>query len=98
PSTRDGFQAAGIKNLADKLAELAPTPLAYLDWFKVLCEQGALDTQRREKGIERYVRAEYASTPFAVIQSVARAFPSPEHELDREALKNACGGSDADLA
>ncbi len=98
PSTREGFKGAGIKNLADKLAGLAPTPLAYLDWFKVLCEQDAFDAPRREKAIERYVRAEYASTPFPVIQAVARAFASPEQELDRDALKVACGGSDTDVA
>jgi AAA ATPase domain len=95
---REEWLRPEVKNLADKLAHLAPTPLAYLDWFKTLCEQNAFDTPRRSKAIEHYVRAEYASTPFEVIARVARAFPSPEHELDRAALLEACGDSEPDLA
>lgn len=87
-----------VKSLADKLAHVAATPLAYLEWFKALCEQKAFDTPRRRQAIEHYVRAEYASTPFQVIESVARAFPSPEHELDRAALLKACSDSETDLA
>lgn len=98
PSTREGFKGVETKNLADKLAHLAPTPLAYLDWFKVLCEQDAFDQPRREKAIERYVRAEYASTPFEVIQRVAHAYPAPDRELDEAALLEACGSSKGDLA
>ena len=97
-TVQEGFKRPEIQGLAQKLSGLAPTPLAYLEWFKSFSEQEAVDKLRREKARERYVRAEYASTPFEVIQRVAHAFQSPGQEIDRAALLKACGDSEADMA
>lgn len=97
-SVQQGFKRTEVEALAHKLAQIEPTPLAYIEWFKALCEQEAFDRQRRTKAIEHYVRAEYASTPFDVLRRVACAFPTADSELDRAALLEACNGSEADFA
>jgi hypothetical protein len=99
PEDVRGFFARGeVQTLAHLLAGSAPTPLAYIEWFKVLAEQDAFDAQRRRKVIEQFVRAEYAGVPFEILEKVARSFPTPQHEVDRAVLLNACGNSESELA
>ncbi|MCC6558534.1 MAG: ATP-binding protein [Polyangiaceae bacterium] len=95
---RQAFDGGEVSGLADRLSHAAPTPLAYIEWFKALCEQDAFDSARREKAIQRFVTAEYAGVPFDVLKGVVRAFPAPDHEIDRKVLLDACGGSETELA
>lgn len=96
-SVVEDWERPEVQGLAHWLSPHAPTALAYLEWFKALCEQDAFDAPRRREAIEHYVRAEHAGTPFEVLAAVARAFPAPGREIDKAALLKACQGSEADL-
>jgi len=95
---REEYERADVKRLANRLAFAAPTPLAYIEWFKVLCEQDAFESSSQDKAIRRFVTAEYAGVPFDVLKSVVRAFPAPGEEIDVKALLDACGGRESELA
>lgn len=87
-----------IKSLYHKLADIAATPLSYLDWVKALAEQEAFDKDLRTKAVRQYVRAEHATVPFDVIESIARVYDAVDHEIDKATLLEACRGSESDVA
>ncbi len=97
PAIQAACQQPDVKGVMDKLAGMNLTPLAYLEWFKFLCQQEAFDKPRRIKAFESFVRAAYAGIPVDVIESVVRAFPKADREIDRAVLLAACGG-EADMA
>jgi len=95
---QEQFEKAEVQGLLNMVTRSAPTPLACIEWFKMLCEEDAFDKQRRKKAIEAFVKAEYAGVPLDVLQRVVWAFPSPHDEIDRAALLSACKESESDLS
>lgn len=89
-------QAVGdLKAIVVKVANRAPTPLAFLTWFKALFEAGALSEEKLEAGVTEFLERSYATIPAGVWQRVVAAFAHPDDVISREALLNACDGNEA---
>jgi hypothetical protein len=99
---RDEIKAAmrdgGCKEMLKELAEVAPTPLAYLTWVKFLFEEGMLSSEGIEPGLVRYLEAFYSNLSAETLRCVAKAFKDLERPITRAALLDACEGNEAVLA
>lgn len=93
------FQAeAGMKVMAHWLADWAPTPLAYLQWFQNLAEREAWSAGARKAAIREVVRSEYANVSFELIERVVALFNKADSEVESQKVLAACERSDADFA
>jgi hypothetical protein len=81
-----------------KIAAFAPTPLAFLRWFKFLFEADALSERGLAKGVTNFLETYYSALPVDVWRLVCDAFDKPETPIDRARLLTACGGNEAQLA
>lgn len=81
-----------------ELAEVAPTPLAFLTWLKFLFEEGMLTPEGIAPGLSRYLQAYYSNLPESTLRKVAKAFEEPDQPIARAALLDACDGNEALLA
>jgi len=97
PEIKKAADTPNAKKLLARLAKAAPTPLAFLIWFKVLFEAGALSEEKLEAGVTSFLETYYATLPASVMRSVIKAFQPPEIAIDREALLGACGKNEAAL-
>ncbi|MDO9015563.1 MAG: hypothetical protein Q8S73_17220 [Deltaproteobacteria bacterium] len=91
-------EEAGLKVGMHWLADRAPTPLAYLQWFQNLAERDAWGTEARKKAVREVIRSEYANVPYELVERVVRLYTSSDSEVDREKILAACEKNDADFA
>ena len=95
PEVKRAVEDPIVKATLAKVAALAPTPLAFLTWFKALFEAGALSMEKLDAGVTELLETAYATIPADVWRSVVTAFAKPGDDITREAVLNACGGNDA---
>jgi Cdc6-like AAA superfamily ATPase len=81
--------------VAERLAGVAPTPLAFLRWVKFLFEEGMLHHDRLEEGFGFYLETQYANIEQSALQAVVQALPTPTSPIEKSAVLAACGGSQA---
>jgi len=86
-----------VKKVIENLAKAAPTPLAFLVWFKVLFEAEALLEEKLQDGVTNFLETFYSALPASVVRDVIAAFPGPQIALERDALLAACGKNEAAL-
>lgn len=89
---------ATVKAALHDLAEMAPTPLAFLAWFKVMFEEEALSADGLAEGASRFLETYYSTVPESVWRDIARVFDPPSNHVSREVLLGACGGNEALLS
>jgi hypothetical protein len=89
---------SGVRAGMHWLADRAPTPLAYLQWFQNLAERDAWDAEARKKAVREVIRSEYANVAYELIERVVSLFTVADSEVDREKLFVACEKNDADFA
>lgn len=87
-------QTLPAKEVLTHLANQAPTPLAYLKWFKVFFEANTLSMDKLEEGLVHYLEVYYGTLPAHVWKSVALAFPDSHRPINRAAVLAACGGDE----
>jgi hypothetical protein len=97
PEVKSAVQDAAVKAALARIASFAPTPLAFLTWFKALFEAGALSKDKLDAGVTSFLGTYYSTLPVDVWRRVVAAFAQPESAINREALLNACGGNEAEL-
>ena len=71
-------ETPAAKETIAKIAQFAPTPLAFLTWFKVLFEDDALAVDKLDAGTTRFLEAHYSTLPVDVLRSVVAAFAKPD--------------------
>jgi hypothetical protein len=91
------FGEAALKAELQKLARVAPTPLALLQWFKFLFEEELIAPGRLNDGLDQYLETSYTSVRRETLKKVAEAFDEPTSPLPRAALLAACGNNEAVL-
>jgi Cdc6-like AAA superfamily ATPase len=89
---------SAVKATLAQLAKVAPTPLAFLMWFKAFFEAGALAEDKLDQGVESFLETSYSTVPVEVWRRIVAAFPKPESAIGRAALLAACGGNEAELS
>lgn len=92
-AVQDAMHAA--RPVVERLARIAPTPLAFLRWIKFLFEEGQLTPEGLRPGFEFYLETQYANIEPAALQAVVRALPTPTSPIETAAVLAACGGSQA---
>lgn len=92
---RMAIQAGPVKEATRRLAAIAPTPLAFLTWFKALFEEKAMSVERVAGGVTRFLETYYSTVPEQVWRKVVEAFDDPEECIDRDKLIAACDGNAA---
>lgn len=97
PEVKRAVEDPTVKATLARVAALAPTPLAYLTWFKTLFETDALSEQKLDAGVKSFLETNYATLPVEVWGNVVKTFATPETAINREALLNACNGNEAQL-
>jgi hypothetical protein len=95
PALKQKVEEATTKEATRRLATMAPTPLAFLTWFKTMFEEDALSVEGHAEGATRFLETFYSTTPEAVWKSIADAFATPDSAITREALLSACAGNEA---
>ena len=95
PEVKQKVEDATVKEAVRRLASTAPTPLAFLSWFKAMFEENALSVEAHADGCTRFLDTYYSTVPEAVWKVIADAFAAPDTYISREALLGACGGNEA---
>jgi hypothetical protein len=95
PAVKQKIEETTAKTAIRRLASTAPTPLAFLNWFKAMFEEDALSVEAHAEGSARFVDTYYSTVPEAVWKVIADAFATPETYISRDALLGACGGNEA---
>lgn len=93
PEAQAALQAA--RPLIERLADIAPTPLAFLSWVKFLFEEGLLAVDSLAKGFHAYLETQYATLDPETLKALVDALPDPGATIDHATLLAACAGSDA---
>ncbi len=83
-----------LKKTVARLAKCAPTPLAFLTWFKYLFERGALSTETLDDGITEFLETYYAWLPANVWRKVVPRFADRNGVISREELLAACDNNE----
>jgi Cdc6-like AAA superfamily ATPase len=91
------FGVAAFRAEAEKLAGIAPTPLALLQWFKFLFEEERIAPGEMKAGLEDYLATNYTRLRAEVLEKVAAAFEDLNTPLSRAAVLAACGNNEAVL-
>lgn len=91
-------EESGVKVGTHWLADRAPTPLAYLQWFQNLAERDAWEVEARKKAVREVIRSEYANVPYELIERVVGLFTSADSEVDSDKVLDACEKNAADFA
>lgn len=86
---------ADCKEMIRELAQVAPTPLAFITWLKFLFEEGMLVPAEITPGLERYLEAYYANLSVPTLRRVVKAFEEPHQPVPRQKLLDACEGNEA---
>lgn len=92
------FEEPGVNALKHWLADRAPTPLAYLQWFQNLAEREAWDSKARKAAIEEVIRSEYANVPFDLIERVVGLYERVDSEVARDKILEACERNESEFA
>lgn len=92
------FEEPAVKSMKSWLAEKAPTPLAYLQWFQNLAEREAWEIDARKAAIEEVIRSEYANVPFDLIECIVRLYDRVDSEVVREKILAACNQNESEFA
>jgi Cdc6-like AAA superfamily ATPase len=95
PEARKVLDDPRVKRMVVRLARGAPTPLAFLTWFKEFFTADALTDETFEKGVTQYLERYYSTLPADVWRKVVAKFKDREVALTREDLLAACGGNEA---
>jgi Cdc6-like AAA superfamily ATPase len=95
PAVKQRVEEATTRDATRRLADMAPTPLAFLSWFKTMFEEDALSVEAHASGATRFLDTFYSTTPEAVWKSIADAFATPDSAITREALLGACARNEA---
>ncbi len=95
---KQAVEEPGLKKTLVRLAEIAPTPLAFITWFKAIFEADALAEENLDAGVQSFLDTTYSTVPADVWRRVVRAFPKPESAINRAALLVACEGNEAELS
>lgn len=85
---------SGVKKTVARLAKGAPTPLAFLTWFKDLFERGALTDEKLDEGITEFLGTYYSWLPPEVWRKVVPRFNDRNGVISRDELLAACDNSD----
>src|SRR5690606_3487676 len=80
-----------------RLAELAPTPLALLAWFRYLCERELHERDDFTRELRGMLADYFASLPINVLARVIEAFDGPDAPVARARLLAACNENEAVL-
>jgi len=80
-----------------RLAELAPTPLALLEWFRYLCERELHERDDFTSELRGMLADYFASLPINVLERVIEAFDGPDAPVARARLLAACNENEAVL-
>jgi hypothetical protein len=97
PEVKRAVEEPILKKALAGVARRAPTPLAFLMWFKALFEENALSEETLGVGVTRFLETYYSTIPVEVLRRVVEAFAQPDSVISREALLKACGGNEAEL-
>lgn len=95
PEARKAMTDPSVKKTVAQLAKGAPTPLAFLTWFKVLFEADALSDETLDKGVTQFLESYYSTLPADVWRKIVAKFKDREVALTRDDLLAACGGNEA---
>ncbi len=94
---KNAVAAPALQKAVAKISAIAPTPLAFLTWFKVLFEADALAEDKLSSGVTSFLESYYSTLPVAVWRRVVGAFSDPKSAINREALLRACDGNEAEV-
>lgn len=97
PEVKRAAENPILKRTLAKVAGRAPTPLAFLMWFKALFEENALSEEKLADGVTRFLETYYSTLPIEVWRRVVAAFAQPDGVISRETLLAACSGNEAQL-
>jgi Cdc6-like AAA superfamily ATPase len=97
PAVKMRLQDSEVRAAVERLAHIAPTPLAFLKWILVLFENEALTQAHLRRGVEEYLEAHFSSEPTQVWWRVVAAFTTPDSAVTRETLLEACDRNEAVL-
>lgn len=86
---------AEARPLIERLAHVAPTPLAFLGWVKFLLEEGYLAEDRLAEGFGAFLQTQYAALDPATLKALVDALPAPTGPIEGATLLAACAGDDA---
>ena len=94
---RPEAQAAlgAARPLIEQLADIAPTPLAFLSWVKFLLEEGMLSRRRLSAGFRAFLETQYVNLDPDTLKALVEALPTPGAPIDRATLLAACAGDEA---
>lgn len=92
---REALRRSPHADMVQRLAQAAPTALAFLRWVKFLYEEDMLHPERVDEGFEYFLESYYSNVEVGKLQAVAEAFPTPDASLDAAAVLEACGGNRA---
>lgn len=80
-----------------ELARMAPTPLAFLRWFKFLFEESMFDLDLLDDGLRGFLESYYSTVDVETLAAVAWAFGRPDQPVAHDALVTACDNNRAVL-
>lgn len=98
PDIRAAFEDAACQNCVGELADLAPTPLALLKWFRYLAERELHATGDVRDALRQSLKERYAQIGPEWIVKIAGEFESPAQAVPREQLMAACGSKESVFA
>ncbi len=85
--------APACADCIERLAALAPTPLALLSWFRYLAENDLQAATSPQSDLRGLVTDRFAYVQSAVIDRIVKAFAGPEARISSERVLEACGGN-----
>ncbi|MFV8751399.1 AAA family ATPase [Nannocystaceae bacterium ST9] len=90
-------QAPCVRGI-ERLAELAPTPLALLKWLRYLSERNLHTTEDAATALRGLLTDRYAQIRESVIEAVVREFDISNAPVSRDRLVAACEGDEGKFA
>lgn len=90
---RASFEGDDCDDCIERVATLAPTPLALLRWFSYLAENELHTSPDIATNLRGLARDQYATVRLPVLERVVAAFEDPTDAIPEDTLLEACGGN-----
>ncbi len=91
---REAVGREDVRHATEVLVHRAPTPLAFLCWYRQLFPTERLTPDGLGEGFRTYIEQFYSNLPYGRVRTVIEAFDPPSRPLDRAALLAVCGGDE----
>jgi len=96
--TQSYIDSAPCRDSVERLSLVAPTTLAFLNWFQYLCDVDLLGEDNLQGALDRIFATRHSAVGLETIRRIVLSFVRVDDVISVETLLNACEGNKAGMA